>query len=113
MHLVEHIDDLSESRGALSLNDGIHDDLTNASLDNRDNSLLHEINTNGSESDRSTHHGQPIQGINDVPMKKKKKGRTYFRDLDGFLTIQEGIWLRKWICLLVLNGKQITSNQFM
>ena len=68
MHLVEHIDDLSESRGVLSLNDGIHNDLTNASLDNRDNSLLDEINTNGSESDRSTHRGQPIQGINDVPM---------------------------------------------
>ena len=55
VNLVEHIDKLSESGGDLNSDDGIHNDFTNASLDNRDNSLLDEMDTNGSENDRSTH----------------------------------------------------------
>ena len=61
VNLVEQIDKLSESGGELSLDDEIYDDFTNASLDNRDNSLLDDMETDVSEGDRSTQENEHIQ----------------------------------------------------
>ena len=68
VNLVEQIDELSESGGELSLDDGIHDDFTNASLDNRDTSLLDDMETDVSEGDRSTQENEHIQHTNAVPI---------------------------------------------
>ena len=68
VNLVEQIDELSESGGELSLDDGIHDDFTNASLDNRDTSLLDDMETDVSEGDRSTQECEHIQHTNAVPI---------------------------------------------
>ena len=68
VNLVEQIDELSESGGELSLDDGIHDDFTNASLDNRDTSLLDDMETDVSEGDRSTQENEHIQHTNATPI---------------------------------------------
>ena len=68
VNLVEQIDELSESGGELSLDDGIHDDFTNASLDNRDTSLLDDMETDVSEGDRSTQENEHIQPTNATPI---------------------------------------------
>ena len=52
----------------MSLDDGIHDDFTNASLDNRDNSLLDDMETDVSEGDRSTQENECIQHTNATPI---------------------------------------------
>ena len=52
----------------MSLDDGIHDDFTNASLDNRDNSLLDDMETDVSEGDRSTQENERIQDTNATPI---------------------------------------------
>ena len=68
VNLVEQIDELSESGGELSLDEGIHDDFTNASLDNRDNSLLDDMEMGVSEGDRSTQENERIQHTNATPI---------------------------------------------
>ena len=76
VNLVEQIDELSESGGELSLDDGIHDDFTNASLDNRDTSLLDDMETDVSEGDRSTQENEHIQPTNATPI---QNGATPFK----------------------------------
>ena len=46
----------------------IHDDFTNASLDNRDTSLLDDMETDVSEGDRSTQENEHIQHTNATPI---------------------------------------------
>ena len=112
VNLVEQIDELSESGGELSLDDGIHDDFTNASLDNRDTSLLDDMETDVSEGDRSTQENEQIQiqHTNAVPIQNgaahlnnaanangianandnEEDVRDLFTDIDGFFDDPRG-----------------------
>ena len=54
INVLEQIAELSDPAGSLSLDDSVHDDFTNGSLDNRDNSFLEKSGTNGGKSGGST-----------------------------------------------------------
>ena len=91
----------------------IHDDFTNASLDNRDTSLLDDMETDVSEGDRSTQENEQIQiqHTNAVPIQNgaahlnnaanangianannnEEEVRDLFTDIDGFFDDPRGV----------------------
>ena len=83
VNLVEQIDELSESGGELSLDDGIHDNFTNASLDKRDNSLLDDMETDVNEGDRSTQENEGIQHTNATPIQNGAHNNTADANVNG------------------------------